>query len=109
MYAACGKYSIDPPFENGRQAEPPRRKLPDHQVAPFDLLDLGLDFVRKPIPLRRKFLFSLWLEEVRLFDRNEVPSARHRIEIHSMEIGDLDLMPERAQRRADGLEHGSVE
>ena len=38
--ALHGEDTVHPAFESGRKAEPPKRKLPHHEVTPLKLLDL---------------------------------------------------------------------
>jgi hypothetical protein len=103
------EHPIDPALENARQTEPPQWKLPDHQVAPFDLLDLVLDLLGKSVGFGRVQLLELLLEIIRILGRQEVAPSRHRVELHGMEIRCLDLVACRGQRIDRSPEHGAVE
>src|SRR5882762_1808826 len=57
--AAGGEDTIDPTFEYRGHAVPPQRKLENQDVAPKELLHLGLNVGRKPVARDRKPFFGM--------------------------------------------------
>ena len=80
------KRSINPAFQDRGYAEPPQRKLLDHQIAPLNLAYLGIERGGEPIVSRRVGFFALLAEIIGIANGGEVATVRNRIKVHGIEI-----------------------
>ena len=104
-----GKDPVHPAFEQGGEAAPPEGKLPDHQVAVFDLFDLVFDKVCESKPFRRIHFFQLLPEAFRIFHGLVRAAPGDRIKLHPVQVADAEFVAFFPQRLTRRLKHGMVE
>jgi hypothetical protein len=106
--APHGQDPVEPALQDRRQAEPPQRELNDHQVASFDLADLGVDFRRKATVFAGIRFLDLQLQIIRIFLSEKIVTVGHRIEAHAVQIANDDDVTGRFERPYGNVEQGAI-
>src|ERR1700756_2498630 len=84
--------TVGPSLENRGQAKPPKRKLPDHEVAPLQFLKFLLQIRCKAADFGSECLLCLRFEIIRVLDAGKIVAPRHRVELHGVQLGRFYLM-----------------
>src|SRR5271157_2254531 len=103
---SCGQRSA---LEDGGQAEPPQRELEDQEIRPEELLLLGGDIRSEGLGFSRFGLLDPILEEVRVGQRREVVPPADWVEVHGIQVGNLDGVTFLGQSPNGDISHGTVE
>src|ERR1700730_13204651 len=69
-----GERAISPALQNRRKPEPPKRKLPNHQIAPLEFLQFRFDIRRKSVNFGCVHCFNLKLKKLWVFYTGEIMS-----------------------------------